>query len=445
MLIPALLSLNKFSFSPLPFDSRFCRASSTSPGHPASPCRAANQYHHPLSVSPEMETSADGKRRYNLRQRESEAQPESNLQVPNLQVPQRPYDWEREAKKEKITAPEKNRPHGDRLPLGKRSVHVVLRNLSGWNSASKIKTQYGHYLSTKILWGWDPVASLVDANHRICVLLNISNWAKVAASDYLLNYQDWHRYLSHIDQYPVVQPDNPILIGAFSSVRDQQARIEGASLDLPEHGSPSPSPAKKRKLSTLEDSTCQPMTSGTTTPSIIPNPEDMARRLQNMSLESRETANTGGYTALIKSFMELPLYKDYPVEKNTHEAKINASFINLLYNLCLLIRTELKWENIQRKFELKLGYAEYTAVLDGGLVDLDGNCHVIVEVKARAIDEKKMRALLMQLGLEMLAWVVTTLGISENMPEDKKVKLNRSILSPQHSKNITDQCSTGGP
>jgi hypothetical protein len=85
--------------------------------------------------------------------------------------------------------------------------------------------------------------------------------------------------------------------------------------------------------------------------------------------------------------------------------------------------------------------AKFTAILDGGLVDLDGNCHVIVEVKARAVDRKQMTALLMQQGLEMLAWVVKSLGISENtpmVPEDMKVKLNRWVLSQQHSRNTTN-------
>jgi hypothetical protein len=98
------------------------------------------------------------------------------------------------------------------------------------------------------------VTNLPDPNSRICVLLNIPNWTKVTTSTYLSNYQDWHRYLDHIDQYPVFQPDNPILIGAFSSLRDQQARLEGASLDLPEHKSPSPRPAKRIRLLGSEDS-----------------------------------------------------------------------------------------------------------------------------------------------------------------------------------------------
>lgn len=58
--------------------------------------------------------------------------------------------------------------------------------------------------------------------------------------------------------------------------------------------------------------------------------------------------------------MEIPLYKEYRVQKHTHKAKINSSFINLLYTICLLISTDLKWDNVQRELNVKLGNAEYT-------------------------------------------------------------------------------------
>jgi hypothetical protein len=97
-----------------------------------------------------------------------------------------------------------------------------------------------------------PRSSLLSAVPAHCCLLCIQ-------------YQDSHRFLGHIDQFRVVQPDSSILIGAFSSVRDQQARIEGALLDLLKHESPSQRPAKKKKSLTSEDSTRPPKV-----PSVIP-------------------------------------------------------------------------------------------------------------------------------------------------------------------------------
>ncbi|KAJ5807616.1 Major facilitator superfamily domain general substrate transporter [Penicillium robsamsonii] len=94
-----------------------------------------------------------------------------------------------------------------------------------------------------------------------------------------------------------------------------------------------------------------------------------------------------------------------------HEAKIKRSFINLLYTICLCLPTGLKWTSIQHHFKLHVGEAEYTAIVDGGLVDPDGEMHVLVEIKAMHLSESSAKEVLMQQGLEMLAWITTTLGI----------------------------------
>lgn len=84
----------------------------------------------------------------------------------------------------------------------------------------------------------DLVGDLPNVKARICELLNIPSWSKAATAQYLSEYQGWHKFLQHIDTYPVMEPGNPILIGAFSIVRDQQARLEGAFVDLPKRHSP---------------------------------------------------------------------------------------------------------------------------------------------------------------------------------------------------------------
>jgi hypothetical protein len=77
----------------------------------------------------------------------------------------------------------------------------------------------------------------------------------------------------------------------------------------------------------------------------------MAREFQNPTLERRETDNAG-YTALMELLVETPLYKEYCVQKSTHEAKINSSFINLLYTICLYLSINLKCDNVQRKLDV---------------------------------------------------------------------------------------------
>jgi hypothetical protein len=112
--------------------------------------------------------------------------------------------------------------------------------------------------------------------------------------------------------------------------------------------------------------------------------ERFTRRLQNLTLESRETDNTGGFTALVTSIGVKKPFGNSKAKRRTHEAKINMSFVNLLYTICLLLPTELRWYSIQHHLNLHIGEAEYKTIVDGGLVDPDGEMHVLLEVKAFA-------------------------------------------------------------
>jgi hypothetical protein len=61
-----------------------------------------------------------------------------------------------------------------------------------------------------------------------------------------------------------------------------------------------------------------------------------------------------------------------------------------------------------------IGEAQYKAIVDGGLLDPDGGIHVLVEVKAMHLSASSVKEVLMQQGLEILAWITTTLGIQES-------------------------------
>ncbi|CAI7656463.1 unnamed protein product [Penicillium crustosum] len=340
-----------------------------------------------------------------------------------LGVPAKPYEWEREAARGAITKPIPSKPHGRSLPLWEQPLKVPLRELSGWNSASKIGSQYGHFLTTRILWKHSQVEDLAYMNTAVCEALDLPNWAKATAQEYLSGYGDWSRYIDHIAKYPIAKPENPILIGAFSSIRDQQSRIEGACVELLGDRPPSPIAKKGRRLTNMSSpgqlmtsgtpnaSPSQRMTSGTTTPFTAENLERITRRLQNLTLESRETDNTGGFTALVTSIGVKQPFGNSEAKRRTHEAKINMSFVNLLYTICLLLPTELKWDSIQHHLNLHVGEAAYTAIVDGGLVDPDGKMQVLLEVKAMHLSASSVKEVLMQQGLEMLAWITTTLGI----------------------------------
>lgn len=83
------------------------------------------------------------------------------------------------------------------------------------------------------------------------------------------------------------------------------------------------------------------------TPFTLTSPKAIARQPQNPTLENRETDNTGANIALMESFVETPLYKEYCVGKHTHEAKMNSSFVNLLYRIYLLASTNPNCDNVE--------------------------------------------------------------------------------------------------
>jgi hypothetical protein len=87
--------------------------------------------------------------------------------------------------------------------------------------------------------------------------------------------------------------------------------------------------------------------------------EGITRRLQNLTLESRETENAGGSTALVTSIGAKKPFGNSEARRPTHEAKVNMSFINFLYTICLLLPTELKWDSIQDHLNLHIGKDEY--------------------------------------------------------------------------------------
>ncbi|OQE22709.1 hypothetical protein PENFLA_c012G05189 [Penicillium flavigenum] len=88
----------------------------------------------------------------------------------------------------------------------------------------------------------DLVGDLPNIKAKICELLNIQNWTKAATAQYLSEYQGWHIFLQHIDTYPVMKPGNVFYcLGSAGLTR-------GSLLNLPKRHSPSPPPAKRRKV-----------------------------------------------------------------------------------------------------------------------------------------------------------------------------------------------------
>lgn len=125
---------------------------------------------------------------------------------------------------------------------------------------------------------------------------------------------------------------------------------------------------------------------------------------------------------------ETPSYKEYCGSRAYPRGKDKLEFYQLALHNMFTHLHNLRCDNVQRK-------------LDVSLVLLSTRRHWTVDwstVRAIALlllmprlDHKKITSLLMQQWLEMLAWIITSLGISENRPRvqgDKTVSLNRRVL-----------------
>lgn len=75
--------------------------------------------------------------------------------------------------------------------------------------------------------------------------------------------------------------------------------------------------------------------------------------------------------------------------EETSDSRINAAFVLLVGTLCLALPTDLKWNQIQRQITRQCGKANIRSIVDGGLVDPNGECRIIIEVKAQTPDNCK--------------------------------------------------------
>lgn len=88
----------------------------------------------------------------------------------------------------------------------------------------------------------------------------------------------------------------------------------------------------------------------------------------------------------------------------------------------------LKCDNVRRKLDVS---SVLLSTRRDWTVDWSTVRAIAILLLMSRLDYKETTSLLMQQWLEMLAWVITSLGISENRPRvqgDKTVSLNRRVL-----------------
>jgi hypothetical protein len=129
--------------------------------------------------------------------------------------------------------------------------------------------------------------------------------------------------------------------------------------------------------------------------------------MRRLKIETGESDGSGGFTEFLNKHKQRPIFVGKAPEE-VAETRINSTFVLLMSTLCLGLPTELKWDIMQREITSELGNANIRCVVDGGLVDRDGECHIIIEVKAQRRTERTWKPLLMQQGLEFLAFIAHT-------------------------------------
>ncbi|KAJ5447392.1 hypothetical protein N7445_002213 [Penicillium cf. griseofulvum] len=102
------------------------------------------------------------------------------------------------------------KPRGDVMELGPAplgdTAESSIPTAVGLEFGFEIGTQYGHFLTTKILWEHCQVEDLANMNTAVRKALDLPNWAEATAEEYVSGYEDWSRFIDHIAKYPIANP-----------------------------------------------------------------------------------------------------------------------------------------------------------------------------------------------------------------------------------------------
>jgi hypothetical protein len=328
-----------------------------------------------------------------------------------------------------------------KAPFGKPASKAKFSDIPGWGSGSKV--QAGHFMTLNITFEYADLRDLFVDHTGTGKILAIAKRTLTSATNKLAKYRDWVQYVEEIEYFGRRPSGNPFL-GVFTSTRQAQLRI----LPPAKEGSPrrqtrsqtrgsdqrSPSQESARKRQKTDASTDMVSTSKVSSPllrSIATDREtlsDVTRKLAKLRLDDRyaefgsnvsttrkhlkeisdETDTSIGTSALVKEWSPTsPTLADQP-EGGISEDNVNASFVSLLGEICLSLKSPLSWIVDKPKFRFCKGKAEIVAFADG---QLRGNPedlkfpYAILEVKPYHLRSPHFGSLMRQIGMEMVTWI----------------------------------------
>ena len=399
-----------------------------------------------------------------------------NLQWWNrVNLPKTPSEWRKAAEettfedpsedKEDAAKGEKKRKHlnPEKMHAGKRVIDVSLRDLSGWNSASKI--QKSHFLAARILWHFKPLGDMTTDYARNS--MKLSDSVDQISYDYLKSFPDWKTYRDDIKYAGEKRPPRGCAakLGCFSIVRDQQwaakkEYIEQSVIDAIALRTRSKTAASVTETGTgdgLEDESMEDegmedenmedegiedegteytsqsslssardagdpddvdtfpagdrmeIDSEPETP-LSTGPQEAPGSNPSTSTASASEVDSGdrGLVTVITHGSDISVANAEMYPPSLGEEVVNVAAVTFLRVLTMWCpEVELEWEVRRMGFETQLGEAHIRAHTDGCLSSADNanNIHGIVEVKPFSISIETEKTL-MQMGLEMLAFIL---------------------------------------
>lgn len=301
-----------------------------------------------------------------------------------------------------------------KLHIGEKVADVKFRDISGWNSASKV--QFSHYLTTRIVWEYKPLAKLKASSLGYLMdLLKLSPEAEQVSKSHLSQCSDWKAYYRDIrenqDQRPPIGQARDL--GYFTLVRDQQLSL-GKEFVLDSIIDPISSRTRSLIQTKRFSAITERMEEGAA--DIVMGEENdtvgdsgHASESDNgtQSTEFEGSFGTDSLAHFGSSEQSVADGEEYPPSQGGEET-VNMAAVCFLRALSMRCpEATLEWEAYRKSFSLKLGEASIRATIDGCLRSKYGkdDIHAALEVKPFALTMKTERTL-MQIGLEMLAFIV---------------------------------------
>ncbi|KAK2755018.1 hypothetical protein FQN54_006546 [Arachnomyces sp. PD_36] len=329
-----------------------------------------------------------------------------------ITLPKSETEWKAQASREIFQMPpDKVAKKGGNFHVGEKVSSVHIRDLGGWCAASKI--QRSHYLAARILWHFKDVKNLKRPDFE--EITSLSKEADDLSRKYLKGCKDWKAYREDVraNAESIPRPGHHTDLGSFTRVRVEQLSIPDRSDEIKQAER---SPPRTRSAATMNqgepmddegdamDEEGDAMDQEDTEPSNIDVDQDMTD--SNPSLPS-----SAGLSRVVTEHSEHSaadpkanpgMYTPSPGEDFVNAAAL--CFLGTLTDLCNDVT--LRWEIMHHTFVTELGAATITAITDGRLVSKERrDVHSIVEVKPHVLLHKADNVL-MQMGMEMLGWIL---------------------------------------